>query len=1036
MSSNKDKNYHWGSLEEYYQDESYLDGANKEFDTPPQEKEFSTMERRSFLKVMGASMLMATVGCSRRPVEKIIPYVNKPDEVIQGIPNWYASTCQECSAGCGILIKNREGRPIKLEGNPDHPINQGGLCARGQASLLNLYYPGRLKGPVKNQRGSKNFQEISLSDLDKDLKNQLQKIKEKGGRIALLSGVIHSPSTKKIIQEFLEEYPGSQHIAYEAAVPEEIQRGQELAYGKKVTPNYRFNKARVLVSFGADFLGTWLSPSQFAKQFAAGREVEAGKLSRFVAFESGVSLTGMNADERFAVEGGKEIVVALGLAQELVRKAGSSVDASLAGALKKYSLAQVEKETGVKAEAIQKVARDLWNHRGESLVLGGATRSNYGIALQVVANLINSLLGNDGKTVDAIHVSYQADSNYVDFIRLQSDLQLGRFDALFILNSNPVYQAVELDNLKAALAKVPLVVQFGEQLNETSVYADYVVATPHYLESWNDAHPSVGVYSVAQPALNPLYQTKEFQQCFLDWKGKNQLWRDYIKAYWADHIITGLNQSQAWDETLELGVYLKGTALMPDALQVDFPARDLDLNAVSQILSNRVSFDSGISLSLYPSIGLYDGRSANNAWLQELPDPVSKMTWGNYLAISPALAQEQNLDDGEIVTVETDKGQKVELPVLIQPMLAKNSVMAAIGFGRSLVGDDQMSFGYPGTDFGVIGQDLGADVYPLQKADLASPIWTGIGIKSISRTGKRERLSRTQGHHNIDTKNLKDRHLAKETTYQEYKKDPASGNHKHGHLISLWPEHKYEGYKWGMAIDLNACTGCSACMVSCQAENNIPVVGKKEVVNGRDMHWIRIDRYYKGRPDEIEGVSFQAMLCQHCENAPCETVCPVLATVHNDEGLNQMVYNRCVGTRYCANNCPYKVRRFNYYEYTKAMKQEPLPLALNPDMTVRTRGVMEKCTFCMHRIRFQKDQAKDEGRRVQDGEIKTACEQSCPSNAIVFGDLNDPESRVAKLNKSPRSYKVLEELKVEPRVAYLTQIKNKAPKPGGDSGHH
>lgn len=991
--SSKTDSQYWGSLEELKGSPEYTDMIGKEFLNPPAKQDVTEMERRDFLKVMGAGMLLTTMACSRRPVEKIIPYVHQPVDVVPGIPNWYTSTCQECATGCGLIVKTREGRPIKLEGNPLHPLNQGALCASGQASILNLYDPDRLKAPVQVDRGQDAFRETSWTEIDSAIGQKLNELKGQGG-VYVLTGSLNGPTTLKAIQGFLAAYPGGRHVAFDPTFPEEVARAQELSYGKPLVPRYRFEKAQYILTFGADFLGTWLSPVEFSKRFSKNRNVESGKCSRLVAFEGALSLTGMNADLHVPVRPGDEAMVAFAIANEV---AGLTGQGSL-GAARGYNAASAAQQTGISAEEIKAIAKELAANRGKSLVLGGGVNAKNGLALQIAVNYLNTILGNDGVTVDSDGAPEAANSSFYNVAQLVASMNRGEVKALLIAGINPVYSLPESLNFEGALSKVPLVISFADRVDETAAFADYVCTTPHYLESWGDANPAAGLYSIVQPTIAPLYDSRPFGESLLKWSGNSTAWYGAVKSYWLESILKGAS----WEEVLEKGYYSGSASSDAPRASRAFNARSID--QVIQALDPQS--DSNYRLALYPSIAMGDGHAANNAWLQELPDPISKITWDNFVSMSPQSAEELGISQGAIVRF---KGPKVdfEAPVCIQPGMHPKALMMAVGYGR--------------TRAGRVGNKVGISTRAFQVQNGSDLEWSGQVIDSISKTGKNYRLASTQIHHAMDG-----RPIVKDASFTEFLQDPKAGNHVEPHIAhgvpTMWPQHEYKGYRWAMAIDTTVCTGCSACVIGCQSENNIPTVGREQVLRGRDMHWLRIDRYYKGDA-KAPKVAFQPMLCQHCENAPCETVCPVLATVHDADGLNTMIYNRCVGTRYCSNNCPYKVRRFNYFEYTKNLP-EPVNLVLNPDISVREKGVMEKCTFCMQRIRTAKDHAKDEARRVRDGEVKTACQQSCPTDAIVFGDLNDAESQIAKFAKSPRGYRLLEDLNTVPRVTYLTKIRN------------
>lgn len=1017
---------YWKSLEELGKAPAFKAVSGKEFLFTPEELEASEKEggsdgvtRREFLRLMGASLVMATAASAcRRPVEKIVPYLNKPEEITPGVPNWYASTCGECPAACGLLVKTREGRPIKLEGNADHPMNRGGLCARGQASILNLYDPDRLKTPL-NRNSNGDWVAVSWAEADSTLGKFFEEIRKKKGKIRLLTDTIVSPSTNKLIQEFLSRFEDAKHISFEPLSLETLAAAQKESYGEAVIPHYHFERAKYILSFGADFLGTWLSPVEFTKQFSKGRKPENG-MTRFVAFEAVPTVTGSNADLHIPVApGGDEVAVALGIAHEIVVKQKLSSYASngaIVSRLSAHSIEAVSQSTGMDPQILIRVAKELWSHRGESLVLGGNYDvSPYSRSLHVAVNFLNSILGNDGVTVDAlVSPSFQSgSSSYEALAALRAEMEEGNIDCLLIYKANPVHALPGWD-FEAGLAKVPVVVSLSDRVNETGAEVNWVLPMNHYLESWGDAEPGQGLFSLRQPTIRPMYETRSLEDTLLAWMGQTQTsFHDYLKNYWKENFYPRAGGLVSFNTFWE-------TALRDGVLDTRKPwnghvPRLFNDNALlNNVLPNieQRTPNTEQMLVVYPTVPHFDGRSGNNGWLMELPDPVTKITWRNYVSVAPKRAKSLGLKEGDVVRLNshdvTGSAFPVfELPVHIQPGLHEETLAVPLGFGHYRTGR--------------IGDDVGVNAFQYLFASFADTVKSGfrgsfIQKASLEKTGKWIRLPSTQQHDSMEG-----RPIVRETTLAEYKKDPMAGNETEN-LPSLWTPHKYEGYRWGMAIDLNSCTGCSACMVACQSENNIPVVGEARVLKGREMHWIRIDRYYAGDEENPE-VLHQPMLCQHCENAPCETVCPVIATLHNDEGLNIQVYNRCVGTRYCSNNCPYKVRRFNWFEY---LRKENVPLAMvfNPDVTVREKGVMEKCTFCIQRIQEGKDKAKDFGRKVEDGEIKTACQQSCPADAIVFGDINDPKSKVSRMAKNERGYHVLADLNTRPSITYLTKVRN------------
>ncbi len=996
---------YWKTLEQKNGTPEALEAAGREFFVLPKENaaqdDAVPVQRRDFLKFLGMGAAMtALAACARRPVEKIIPYLVKPEEINIGTANYYASTCGECPAACGTLVKTREGRPIKMEGNPQHVVSKGGLCARGQASLINLYDPDRLRGPLTMKRKAGKGEAITWGALDSIIGTTLDQISDGRGNVRVLMATTTSPSTKAAVQQFVGAFHGGKVVWFDPVSYENVVRAQELSYGSAVMPRYRFDKADYILSFGADFLGTHISPVEFTKGFSSKRALAGKKpsMSRFTAFESVPTTTGSNADRHIAVKPGDE----LGTAVAIARALGVAPDS-----LKDF-------KTDVDPKIIATVAKELQAHRGSAIVIGGGAAPGHpqALALELVVNAINSALGNEGETIDGTaRPSNQALGSYAALSDLITEMKTGDIDLLLIQGVNPAYQLPTSLGFADATKKVPLVISFNDRSDETAALCDYLCPAPHALEAWGDAEPQKGIYSLQQPAISPLFDTRAFQDSLILWAKKSKCdakvlesynnWYEYLRGYWEKTVYpaSGVNASfQAfWESALRDGVIVANhndtpsvRALHSNAFTVASPAP-----LPPPIKGGGVS-EGDFRLALYATVAQHDGRHANNAWLQELPDPVTKITWDNYVSIAPATAKKLGLNEGDIVVL-TAGATKLDAPIHIQPGLHPQALTIAVGYGRK--------------NAGKVGNDVGVNAYAL------GTTWSGIPAQ-IAKTGRSMTLACTQGHQTMEG-----RPIIKEATLDEFLKDPRAGNEEEGHLITMWDEHKYPKYKWGMAINLNSCTGCSACVIACQAENNIATVGKDQVSRDRIMHWIRIDRYYKG--DEANPqVMNQPMLCQHCDNAPCETVCPVIATAHSDEGLNQQIYNRCVGTRYCANNCPYKARKFNFLNFSTVNPEPPLHMVLNPDVTVRSRGVMEKCTFCVQRIEEKKSWAKDRDIKLPDGELKTACQQSCPADAIVFGDANDPNSRVAKLMKNDRGYNVLAELNVRPAITYLTKIRN------------
>lgn len=1005
MNNSPEGSKYWMSLDQLGNDPSLATRMENEFMSSPLSSDDGKdgVARRDFLKIMGASMALATAGCIRRPQEHIIPYAKAPKEITPGEPNYYTSTWFDGYEGAGLLVKTMEGRPIKLEGNPAHPMTRGGLSARAHAEILSLYDPDRLRGPVHNllnkARTNRDVVSTTFQEADEKIVAAL-----KEGSVAIISGTRPSPSIKKMVAAFSNVYRGTRWVQFDSLSAEAVRLGQKASYGRAILPRYRFDAASLVVSIDADFLGTYLSPVEFAKQWSRRRQPGAD-MGRLVAFESFLSTTGMNADDRFRIRASQQLDVVLALIARVakVSKGSVSVPSGIAASAKLYE--DAPKAMGLDEALFDKVASQLLSARGSSLVIAGGmpTMTDRQVELQIAVNALNSMLGNDGKTIDHDVSNFETmNGSGEDLQALITDMEAGKIKTLIIDDVNLNYTLPKDSGFEPAVKKVGTVIYLGNRNDETGSLAQWILPAGSSLETWGDYELQAGVYSVQQPTIMPMYQTRSFGELLhaltvvAKPAGVAASWREFVMNTWKTEIQGKVDSGRGksfedfWQDVLQTGVATNAGRRDRSGSGRAF---------VGQLSVKPVAVD-GYELVLYPSVQIGDGRMANIAWLQELPDPVSKVVWDNYLQVSPAMARKEDLKKGDIVEV-TVGDVTVKAPVLVQPGVHDNVVALAVGYGQKFAGK--------------VADGIGVNAYPLSSFSKGKQVFAGRAVK-IAKTAGRYEIVSTQDHHVMEG-----RQIVIEATKAQFEKDPASGIHKH-QVFSIWPQHAYTKHKWGMAIDLNSCTGCSACVIACQSENNVQTVGKKYVMQGRELHWIRIDRYYKGSPDAPE-VAVMPLTCQHCENAPCETVCPVLATVHNDEGLNDMIYNRCVGTRYCSNNCPYKVRRFNWFNYMKK-REEPLHMAYNPDVTVRPRGVMEKCTFCVQRIRKGTNKAKDEKRALKDGEITPACAESCPSDAITFGDLNDPESRVSRLFQNKRSYKLLEELNAAPRIAYQTRIRH------------
>ncbi|SOE22072.1 quinol:cytochrome c oxidoreductase iron-sulfur protein precursor [Spirosomataceae bacterium TFI 002] len=1009
---NTTKRY-WKGIEDYKNDISVVKNAEKEFNL--EELEGGT-HRRDFLKMLGFGVAAVSLAACDAPVRKTIPYLNKPEDVEPGIPNFYATTYVDKGEAQSVLVKTREGRPIKIEGNPLSKITNGKASARAQASVLSLYDIEKLQGP------SKGGKDISWEDLDKEVKTALSS----ASNISVVSNSVISPSTKALIGDFASKYASVKHISYDVNSISGLIEANKENFGTAGAPTYHFDKANVIVGFNCDFLGTWLSPVEYAAQWAEGRRLSSAEkggkktMSRHYQMETGLTITGAAADYRDMIKPSQEGAAVLALYNQIAAASG------VAGL----------STSSFKSENLDKCAKDLLAAKGQSIVVSGSNDKN----IQLVVNAINNLLGNYGNTISFSTLNNSRQGIDSDMDQFIADLKSGATDAVIFLNSNPVYDHAKGGEIAAAIAKAKLTISVADRADETATLCKYIAPAPHYLESWGDAELKTGSYSLQQPTISLIFNTRQYQDSLMTWAGISGNYHQYLKSYWTNNILT--NSGTSWVKALHDGVFVSGATSGIAKASPTF-----EVSQAGSALAQMASKVSGLEVSVFENVSVGTGSQANNPWLQELPDPISKVTWENTLALSQKTANELGVDQGDWAKL-TVGAYSIELPVLIQPGQAHGAVSVAMGYGRTNAGKS-----------GNVGQN-------------AFPFLSFKGAATLEKTKSNYTLAQTQTHETVMGRAA----VVQESVLSEYVKNPKAGRFephvetfeglKKPYQVSLWNGHEKKNHSWGMVIDLNTCTGCAACLVACQSENNVSVVGKQEVVRAREMHWLRLDRYYSTDADteyqinpahlsdmeiasENPEVVIQPMMCQHCSNAPCETVCPVLATTHSSEGLNQMTYNRCVGTRYCANNCPYKVRRFNWFKYYENedfdyhMNNELGRMVLNPDVTVRSRGVIEKCSMCVQRIQSGKLAAKKERRRPEDGEIVTACAQTCPTGAITFGDMLDPKSKVSQLlenEKEGRAFHVLEELNVRPQVSYLTKIRNKdkavAAKPAHAEEHH
>jgi molybdopterin-containing oxidoreductase family iron-sulfur binding subunit len=977
---------YWRSLDQLADTPEFRNFLEREFPEGASEIK-NQLTRRHFLSLMGASIALAGLSACRRPVEKIIPYVKAPERIIPGIPQYYATTMPLGTSAYGVVVESHEGRPTKIEGNEQHPSSLGKSNTQMQASILNLYDPDR------SQRSVHNGNEKDWSEFVVFWKKLYQEYKANQGEgLAILTDTFSSLSLSHLMEDFKTQFPKSDLACYAPVSQENILQGMVLATGKEYLPVYHYDKAAVILSLDADFLLTENENVTNTKNFTQARRVNTttDKMNRLYSVESSYSITGAMADHRLPLSNSEIPGFVATLAKEIT-KLGIPISVS--------SGIHVQGDTKIDQKWIAAVAKDLVRNRNMGLVVAGSRQSALVHALVYV---INSALGNVGQSITYRDTKDLNESKMDSLTNLVERMAGGKISTLVMLGGNPVYNAPTDINFREALEKVSNSIHLSPYRDETSHTTTWHIPQSHYLESWGDCRSADGTLSLIQPLIAPLFESHDTVEVLsLLATGTEQKSYDVVRGIWEHYIPSG-DFDQNWRQILHDGV------LAGSKMSTVFPSMNggvlgdhLRQNPVWSNIPNQDNFE--ISFQISPAV--HDGRFANNGWLQELPDTVTKLSWDNAALMSHKTAEHLGVKNEDVVVLNLQGGELV-VPVWILPGQAHFTVSLALGYGRSAVGR--------------VGNGVGANAFLLRTMESLN---FDLGLL-VRKTRDTYPLASTQDHGSMEG-----RPLVREATLEDYQNNPQFAEEmvKHFPLVSLWDEHGYEeGYQWGMSIDLNACTGCNACTIACQSENNIPIIGKEQVKEGREMHWIRLDRYFAGDLENPE-VVHQPVACHHCEMAPCEQVCPVAATVHDDEGLNVMTYNRCIGTRYCSNNCPFKVRRFNFFNYTKDLP-EIVQMAQNPDVTVRSRGVMEKCTYCVQRISSAKITAKNENRTVKDGEIQTACEQACPSDAITFGNINDPKSQVVKNKQNDRTYDMLAELNIKPRTSYLAKLRN--PNPG------
>ncbi len=1075
----KKKNEAWIGVEQLTNDPGYRKLSKQEFvelplaDTLAQSAQESAGSRRDFLKYLGFGLGAATLaaGCDI-PVKRALPYVIKPDEVVPGVAAYYASSYIYGGDYCPVLVKTREGRPIKVEGNSLSSLTRGGTSARVQASVLSLYDTSRLHGPTRIEDGRLNLpvraggSMPSWEEIDAEIGGQL----DAGSRIRIVTHTLMSPTSMQAINDFKVAFPNTEVVVYDPVSSAALLDANEACFGQRHVPCYHFDRAKVIVGIEADFLGTWISPIEFAAQYAEGRRIadtHHAEMSHHVQIESHMSLTGSNADNRILVKPSHIGAAVVALYNEVAQRTGGTT----------VSGPELPAEARTK---LVRLAERLVENRGSSLVVCGSNN----IGEQTLVNAINDLLGNYGETLDFGRPSMQRLGHESALARLIGEMENGAVDALFILEpANPAWDNPRASTFAAAMDNVPLKVSFSTTPNETTVLCNYALPDHHWLERWGDVEPKRGVFSLIQPTIQPLFKTRQWEETLLRWAETDRLnyesdqpFYEYLQAAWEQNVFPQQSEFSVfryfWDSVLHDGVF---ELEAPAAQAVTF--QGVAANAASQV---RQPASAELELGLFETVNMGAGQYANNPWLQEMPDPVARTVWGNYLAIPigweggnsfsafRGLNEREVYGEADIVRLGVN-GNEAEVTCVRQFGQMPGTLGLALGYGREVTGKMDRA----------LGERVGVNVYPWLPVDDNGYTQYYLVNPSVSDKVETEELfACVQYHHtmgvtgedpdtgetiNVDEKTI----MTLGEGYQGgltnrsiiYSGNLSELEELEHHIVerreeaedlntqTLYPYDKYEeqfyqqGHWWAMHIDLNACIGCGACQVACIAENNVPVVGKREVARHHEMTWLRIDRYFYG-DYENPNVVYQPMMCQHCDNAPCENVCPVNATNHSSEGLNQMIYNRCIGTRYCANNCPYKVRRFNWLDYTTAdifpvneydVHDEDVPfgadnltrMVLNPDVTVRSRGVMEKCSFCAQRLQEGKLTAKREGRALRDEDVKTACQTACPTGAIVFGDRNKVDTVLAERMKNPLNYLVLEEINTRSAVNYQARVNNR-----------
>ncbi len=1015
--------YYWKSLKELHDDPSlaeakaneFMSGATDEFKL----SNLSDISRRKFLALLTASAAFAASGCSSYESKgDIVPFNKEPRGVIPGIPNYYASTCSGCKHACGTLITTQTGRPVKINGNNEHPVNKGKLCPRGEASILGLYDPERLRQPLRNT--GHGFVPASWDNSNDAVIKALNAAASGGKEIAVVAKTVLSPTAKKVLDEFAAKYPTTKFYSYELVTDVNRNSAWKKCYGTDQYPLISWDKAKFILALEADFLAKDGNMVEQMRMYASTRNNEnLKKFSRLAVAEAGMSLTGMNADTRLKLRPEEQFNFVMSLLNEFIVKRNLSrfaLDREIVSQLGSFSLEDFAKRNNIERSVLDNMVSYILRSKNAAIVYAGHRLPE---PVHIAVNLLNEVIGGIALyRTDQARVQLLPYSTPQEFEGLISRMNSGQVGVVIHYETNPVFHFAPDFGYKEAMVRVPTSVTLGKWENETSVWSSWVMPINHDLESWNDFKNRTGLFSLQQPVIYPLYTTRQKEAIVLTWTtGSDDAYHDtmyyeYLKNRWQKEVYSDLKPAvdpkMFWYSALEDGVVTYD----------EKPEGSGNFNAEAFKSVTPPPKPEGFSILLDESYAIGDGEFANNGWLQELPQPVTKAVWDNFASISDATAKELGVSFNDLIEIKIgNRSQK--LPVYIQPGMADKVIAVDLGYGR--------------TNAGTVGTDVGVDVNVLLSKTPSVSQWLYNG-GTVAKTAGSYLVVTTMEHDFITEPITRDmqftRDIVQEGTVEQYETNPSFIREQTAidKPTTVYKKFEYEGVKWGMSIDLNKCTGCSACVISCEVENNTPVVGKEQVKVSREMAWIRIDRYYAGNPSEVT-ISLQPMLCQQCDDAPCENVCPVGATTHSPDGLNMMVYNRCIGTRYCSNNCPYKVRRFNFFNYRYSFDggyfaREPVEMVNNPEVTVRSRGVMEKCTFCIQRIMFGRQEAQQNGKPFTGAGIVTACQEACPANAITFGNYLDSSQEIAKLREHPLGYYVLEELDTRPNITYLAKLRN------------